>query len=257
MCWHIKFTNTHRKWSFCNVCRCVRLKKSSFLATNTQKMAKHGPAKENKFNTVLCKLVNQLSGQRNQPQSDKDGQKISSVHNTDMLSHFFENVLDDYYSACTYLQLPHFKFMFEEIFFLEIFINAVPSLSTLRHTAAALHSYPPCVAQILSLVTWGVKMMSLCHGWGYHPIQTALYILMRYTIIWAFGMLSQGFMMGAPPWDHSTSQVGPWFGNSWSLMGKNDAIMSCLRLTFTSDTFPHPYEMYSNCLSFWYAVSRV
>jgi len=45
-------------------------------------MAKHGPAKENKFNTVLCKLVNQLSGQRNQPQSDKDGQKISSVHDT-------------------------------------------------------------------------------------------------------------------------------------------------------------------------------
>ena len=126
-----------------------------------------------------------------------------------------------------------------------------------RHTLAALHSYSPYVAQILSLVTWGVKMMSLCHGWGYHPIQTALYILMRYTIIWAFGMLSQGFMMGAPPWDHSTSQVGPWFGNSWSLMGKNDAIMSCLRLTFTSDTFPHPYEMYSNCLSFWYAVSRV
>ena len=59
MCRHIKFTNTHRKWSFCNVCRCVRLK------TNTHKTVKQGPAKENKFNTVFCKSVNQLSGQRN------------------------------------------------------------------------------------------------------------------------------------------------------------------------------------------------
>jgi hypothetical protein len=47
------------------VCRCVRQKKSPLLAPNTHKTVKQGPAKENKFNTVLCKLVNQLSGQKN------------------------------------------------------------------------------------------------------------------------------------------------------------------------------------------------
>jgi len=86
-------------------------------------------------------------------------------------------------------------------------------------------------------------MMPLCMV-DYQPIQIAPYIHKKYTIIWAFGMPSQGFMMGAP-WYHSTSQVGPRFGNSWSLMGGKDAIMSCLRLTSTSDTFPHPYKMYS------------
>jgi hypothetical protein len=44
---------------------CVRLKKSPFLAMNTHKTVKQGPAKENKFNTVVCKSVNQISGQRN------------------------------------------------------------------------------------------------------------------------------------------------------------------------------------------------
>jgi len=38
----------------------------------------------------------------------------------------FEILLDDYYSAYTYLQLPYFKFMFEEIFFLNFF-NAARS----------------------------------------------------------------------------------------------------------------------------------
>ncbi len=38
---------------------------------------------------------------------------------------FFENLLDDYYSACTNQQLPYFKFMFEEIFFLK-FLSMSP-----------------------------------------------------------------------------------------------------------------------------------
>ena len=59
------YEHTYRKWSFCNVCRWVHLKKSPFLATNIQKTVKQGPVKENKFNTVLCISVNQLSGQRN------------------------------------------------------------------------------------------------------------------------------------------------------------------------------------------------
>ncbi len=59
------YEHTNRKWSFCNVYMCVRLKKSPFLATNTHKTVKQGLAKEKKFNTVLCVSVNQLSGQRN------------------------------------------------------------------------------------------------------------------------------------------------------------------------------------------------
>jgi hypothetical protein len=49
------------------------------------------------------------------------------------------------------------------------------------HTVAALHRYPPYLAQILGLwVTCGVKMMSLCHGWGWLPPQTASFILSRH-----------------------------------------------------------------------------
>ena len=47
------YEHTYRKWSFFNVCQCVHLKKSPFLATNTHKMVKHGPAKGNNLNTIL------------------------------------------------------------------------------------------------------------------------------------------------------------------------------------------------------------
>jgi hypothetical protein len=67
-------------------------------------------------------------------------------------------------------------------------------------------------------------------------------------------MLSQGHM-GAPLYRY-TSQVGPRFGNSRSLVEcKNGAIMSRLRLISTSDCFPHPHQMYTKCLSLWYSVS--
>ncbi len=50
-----------------------------------------------------------------------------------------------------------------------------------RHTVAALHSYPPYLAQILGFwVTYGVEMMSLRHGWGWQPPQTASCIYIRY-----------------------------------------------------------------------------
>ena len=48
------YKHTCKNGHFFNVYMCVRLKKSPFLATNTLKMVKQGPAKENKFNTVLC-----------------------------------------------------------------------------------------------------------------------------------------------------------------------------------------------------------
>ena len=57
------FRHTNRKWLFCNVCWCLCLKKSPFLATNTHETVKYGHAKENKFNTVICISVNWLWGQ--------------------------------------------------------------------------------------------------------------------------------------------------------------------------------------------------
>jgi hypothetical protein len=40
---------------------------------------------------------------------------------------------------------------------------------------------PPNLAQILRFwVTWGVKMMSLCHGWGWQPPITAFHIHIRH-----------------------------------------------------------------------------
>ena len=46
------YEHTLRKWSFCNVCQCVRLKNHLFWP-RTHKRVKQGSVKENKFNTVL------------------------------------------------------------------------------------------------------------------------------------------------------------------------------------------------------------
>jgi hypothetical protein len=44
----------------------------------------------------------------------------------------------------------------------------------LGHTVSPLHRYSPYLGQILGFwVTCGVKMMWLCHGWGWQPPQTA------------------------------------------------------------------------------------
>ncbi len=47
--------------------------------------------------------------------------------------------------------------------------------------------YPPYLALILGLwVTCRVKMMSLCHGWGWQPPQTASHIHIRHIqSVWA------------------------------------------------------------------------
>jgi hypothetical protein len=99
--------------------------------------------------------------------------------------------------------------------------------------------------------------MSLHHGWGCHPNQTASHIHVRLIQnVWAFGMLSQGYM-GAPLY-HSTGLVGPRFGNSGSseewkwchyVMVEADIHLRLL-LTFNLDIFK------GLCLSHWYAVYR-
>jgi len=56
-----------------------------------------------------------------------------------------------------------------------------------RHWVAALHRYSPYLGQIMVLwVSCWVKMMSLCHGGGCHPIQTASCIHIRHIqSVWA------------------------------------------------------------------------
>ncbi len=56
-----------------------------------------------------------------------------------------------------------------------------------HHDKSLTQFYPPYLAQILGLwVTCGVKMMSLCHGWGWMPPQTASHIHIRHEqSVWA------------------------------------------------------------------------
>jgi hypothetical protein len=68
---------------------CVRLKKSPFLATYTHKTVKQGPAKENKFNAVLCISLNQLSGQRNHSLRNAPFIKKTSGHTTPLFLALF------------------------------------------------------------------------------------------------------------------------------------------------------------------------
>jgi len=89
-------------------------------------------------------------------------------------------------------------------------------------TIAALHWYPPYLAQILGFCGT-FKMMSLCHGWGWKPPQTSSHIHIRHV-----------------------QSIGPhWFTVHWDsmslLQGQNDVITSWLRLTAALNCFPHPY----------------
>ncbi len=58
----------------------------------------------------------------------------------------------------------------------------------LAYSISLTQLYPPySMAQILGFwVTWGVKTMWLCHGWGWRPPQTASHIHIRHVqSIWA------------------------------------------------------------------------
>jgi len=63
------YGHTNRKWSICNVRRCLCLKKSPFFATNTHMTVTHGPAKENKFNTILCIGKSAIGAKKSQPKT--------------------------------------------------------------------------------------------------------------------------------------------------------------------------------------------
>ena len=51
------------------------------------------------------------------------------------------------------------------------------------------------------------------------------------------------------PYTVITTQLGSDFGVLGHLWSQNDIITSWLRLTASSDCFPHPYETYTKCLS--------
>jgi len=59
--------------------------------------------------------------------------------------------------------------------------------------------YPPYLAQIFGyLVTCGVKIMSLCHGWGWQPPQTASRVYIRnIQSIWAHWYSVHGHTLAA------------------------------------------------------------
>ncbi len=66
------------------------------------------------------------------------------------------------------------------------------------HMVAALHRFT-YLAQILGFwVTCGVKMMWLCHGWGWQPPQTASHIHIRHVhSIWAHWYADNRHMVAA------------------------------------------------------------
>ncbi len=116
------------------------------------------------------------------------------------------------------------------------------SLTDCRHlnndTIRALHL---AVIRCAGLAfTCGVKMMWLCHVWGWQPPQTASYIhIRRIQSDWAHWYAIHGHTVSTL---HSyTLLLGSYFGVLGHLWSQNDKIMSWLRLMATSNCFPYPY----------------
>jgi hypothetical protein len=123
-----------------------------------------------------------------------------------------------------------------------------------RHVVAALLSYthPTWLRLWWSWVTCacGVKMMPLCHGWGYLPIQTASHIhsrhiqhvwehwyaihIHRYIVAALFDYTHHTWLMLWWSWDTcGVKMMSLW--HSWGCH-----IMSWLRLPSYSNSFPNP-----------------
>ncbi len=58
---------------------------------------------------------------------------------------------------------------------------------SIAYSSSLTQLYPPYLAQILGFwVTCGIKMISLCHGWGWQPPQFASHIHIRHIqSVWA------------------------------------------------------------------------
>jgi hypothetical protein len=112
-----------------------------------------------------------------------------------------------------------------------------------EYSSSLTQLYPHYLVQILGFwVTFGVEMMSLRHGWGWQPPQTVSPIHVRYIqSVWAHWYVVHGNTLTAL---HSYTHItycsdfgGFWvLGHFWSW---NDVNTSWLRLTATSNCFPH------------------
>ncbi len=112
------------------------------------------------------------------------------------------------------------------------------------YTVAALHSntHTTYLAHILGfLVTFGVKMLSVHHGWGCQPPQTASHIHIRHVqSVWAHWCAVHGHTIAALHSHTHASRLSFWvLGHLWS---QNVVITSWLGLTATSNCFWHPNE---------------
>ncbi len=81
--------------------------------------------------------------------------------------------------------------------------------------AMAYDTYPPYLAQILGyVVTCGVKMMWLCHGWGWQPPQTASHFYIKHIQhVWAHWY--------AVHWHRVAAQtvIPTWLGSDFGVLG--------------------------------------
>ncbi len=67
------------------------------------------------------------------------------------------------------------------------------------HTSAALNRYTHCLGHILGVwVTCGVKILSLCHGWGWQTPQSASHTIIRHIhSFWAHSYAVNGLTAAA------------------------------------------------------------
>ncbi len=88
--------------------------------------------------------------------------------------------------------------------------------------------------------------MWLCHGWGWHPPQTTSHSHI-YNMFEHFDMLSIGIQQ--QPYTVLPTILGSDFEVLGHLWSQHDVIMSLLRLTATSNWFPHLHYTYRKSLS--------
>ena len=81
----------------------------------------------------------------------------------------------------------------------------------------------------------------LCHGWGWQPPQTASHIHIRHIQFFFENIHMLSMTIQYQPYIVIPTLVGWYFGALGHLWSQNDVIMSRLRLTATSNCFPHPY----------------
>jgi hypothetical protein len=119
----------------------------------------------------------------------------------------------------------------------------------LLYSSSLTQFYPPYLAQILGyVVTCGVKMLHFVKvDADSHLELLPTSILDIYKVNEHIDMLSMGIQY--QPYTVIPTLLDSDFGALGHLWRQNDVIMSWLRLTATSNCFPHPYEMFTMYLS--------